>query len=159
MVCLVALNCPTSTYACADYMQRSQLTVKAIHRMFNGDIGERITGRDKQTCILRALDQLDQHPQLVTRLRLHCASKDVAGYMSERHRSGSSVMRQQGIHNIPSHQDGAVSGEHGVVCTARAFITPPATLDWCRGSSPDFVCLYNYLCLQIICEANNSLGK
>ena len=129
----------------ADYMRSKRLTVKAIGRIFNGDVGERVTGRTKEMCILLALEQLDQHPQLVTRLRLHCASKDAAGYMFDRSHSGRLVLRQA-IRNIRSHRDTGFFGERETHPSSSGFITSSAMSDWCRGSSSNFAYFHNYLC-------------
>ena len=95
-----------------DYMQSKQLTVKAIRWMFNGDIGEPVTGHDKGTCILRALDQLNQHPQLLMRLHQHRARKDAAYYGIKRTRATNSVIQRQAIRSGRSHRDTVGSEEY-----------------------------------------------
>jgi hypothetical protein len=96
----------------ADYMRSKQFTRKVIRWMFNGDIGEPVTGHDKETCILRALDQLPQHPQLLMRLCLHRASKDAAGYASERTRATILVMQRKAVRSSTSERDTVGSKEH-----------------------------------------------
>ena len=130
---------------CADYMRSKRLSVKAIHRIFNGDVGEPVTGHTRELCILLALDQLHQHPQLVTRLRLHCASKDAAGYMFEKTHSGRLISRHA-ARNIRSHRHTVTSGERKTHPSSSAFITSPTMSDWCRGLSHDFAYFHNYLC-------------
>ena len=95
-----------------DYMQSKQLSTKAIRWMFNGDIGERVTGSDKRTCMVRALNQLHQHPELLMRLHHHRASKEAAYYGIKRTHATNLVIHQQAIRSGTSRRDTVNSEEH-----------------------------------------------